>query len=96
MSAATIAAPVMRVDDLHMHFKRPRSVMERLSGQPARIVHALKGVSFAMARGETLGIVGKSGCGKSMLARCLVRLRCQARTRPAHHRSFCLRRATRS
>jgi oligopeptide/dipeptide ABC transporter ATP-binding protein len=74
MSATPISAPVMRVDDLHMHFKRPRSVMERLSGQPARIVHALNGVSFTVARGETLGIVGESGCGKSTLARCLVRL----------------------
>ena len=43
MSAATISAPVMRVDDLHMQFKRRRSMTERLSGQPARIVHALNG-----------------------------------------------------
>jgi ABC-type oligopeptide transport system ATPase subunit len=64
MSVAPMSAPVMQVDNLHMQFKRRRSMVERLSGQPARIVHALNGVSFTVARGETLGIVGESGCGK--------------------------------
>jgi oligopeptide/dipeptide ABC transporter ATP-binding protein len=70
----TPAAPVMQVSDLHMAFKRPRSVFDRLAGKPLQIIHALNGVSFTVARGETLGIVGESGCGKSTLARCLVRL----------------------
>ena len=67
-------APVMQVDDLHMAFKRPRSILDRLGGKPLQVIHALNGVSFTVARGETLGIVGESGCGKSTLARCLVRL----------------------
>jgi len=67
-------APLIAVRDLSMTFARPRTVLDRLAGRPAKIVRALNGVSFSVKRGETLGIVGESGCGKSTLARCLVRL----------------------
>jgi ABC-type oligopeptide transport system ATPase subunit len=38
------------------------------------VVHAVDGVSLDVRRGETLGLVGETGCGKSTLARCMARL----------------------
>ena len=55
--------PVMRVEDLRKEFHSHGTV-----------VHAVDGVSFEVAPGETLALVGESGCGKSTTARCIVRL----------------------
>ena len=63
-----------KVQYLSMSFQRRGSFFGRLSGEPVQLIRALNGVSFTVARGETLGVVGESGCGKSTLARCLVRL----------------------
>ena len=65
---------LLTVTDLGKSFIRPRTLADRLAGRPARIVHALNGVSFAVARGETLGIVGESGCGKSTTGRAILQL----------------------
>src|SRR6185312_12281694 len=72
---ATPATPptdeILRVNDLVMHFPITQGIIfQRQIGA----VHAVDGVSFAIKRGETLGLVGESGSGKSTIGRCLVRL----------------------
>jgi oligopeptide/dipeptide ABC transporter ATP-binding protein len=70
-AAASPVGPILEVEALTKHFpvKRP-GVLSRIGGQ----VRAVDGVSFTMAPGETLGLVGESGCGKSTVARLLVKL----------------------
>ena len=46
----------------------------KLFGRSSSVVHAVDGVDLEIARGETLGLVGETGCGKSTLARCVMRL----------------------
>jgi oligopeptide/dipeptide ABC transporter ATP-binding protein len=62
--------PLLEVKDLKKHFPIYRGVFSRVSGQ----VYAVDGVSFEIGRGETLGLVGESGCGKSTVGRTLLRL----------------------
>jgi oligopeptide/dipeptide ABC transporter ATP-binding protein len=63
-------APLLEVRDLVKHFH----VGGGLFGGPAGVVRALDGVSFAIRRGETLGLVGESGCGKTTTGRCILQL----------------------
>ncbi|HVX72024.1 MAG TPA: dipeptide ABC transporter ATP-binding protein [Devosia sp.] len=55
------AAPLLAVEDLEVHFPVRSGVFQRRAGA----VKAVDGVSFDIARGETLSLVGESGCGKS-------------------------------
>lgn len=62
-------SPLVEVVDLRKHFILSGDLWgERVS------VDAVSGVSFTIFRGETLGLVGETGCGKSTLARCILRL----------------------
>ena len=62
--------PLLRVRNLVKHFPVKGGIFAR----EVERVHAVDGVSFDLASGETLGLVGESGCGKSTTGRCILRL----------------------
>jgi ABC-type oligopeptide transport system ATPase subunit len=79
MSTATLAAPsslaladspLLDVRDLHTHYPIKTGLLQRTTGW----VRAVDGISFHIARGETLGLVGESGCGKTTVGRTILRL----------------------
>ena len=70
-SAAIVArATVLEVRDLKKHFPIRKGLLQRAAGT----VFAVDGVSFSIGEGETLGLVGESGCGKSTVGRTVLRL----------------------
>jgi len=66
-----VSAPLLEVEDLRVHFQVLEGGLLRRRHVPLK---AVDGVSFALAPGETLGVVGESGCGKSTLGRAILRL----------------------
>ncbi len=67
---AQTAEPLVRVRDLKMYFPIHTGLLRRHTGD----VKAVDGISFDILQGETLGLVGESGCGKSTVGRALLRL----------------------
>ena len=70
MSKAPIGAPVLEVEKLVKHFPIHGGLLQRRVGA----VRAVDGVSFAITKGETLGLVGESGCGKSTIGKTVLKL----------------------
>lgn len=69
-SASRQDQPLLEVEGLEVHYEAP-SGMFRRRRSPTK---AVDGISFSLAQGETLGLVGESGCGKTTTARALLRL----------------------
>ncbi|HXY99294.1 MAG TPA: dipeptide ABC transporter ATP-binding protein [Stellaceae bacterium] len=62
--------PLLEVEGLKKYFPVHRGVLARVAGQ----VHAVDGIGFTIAEGETLGLVGESGCGKSTAGKTILKL----------------------
>lgn len=88
MASSASAEPILEVNGLVKHYPLTQGILFR---KQVGAVKAVDGVDFTLHRGETLGIVGESGCGKSTVAKMLVNLEkptagrsaTRARTSPA-------------
>jgi peptide/nickel transport system ATP-binding protein len=65
---------LMEIRDLSTHFVEDRNLVERVLRRPIQAVRAVNGVSLQIMRGETVGLVGESGCGKTTLGRTVLGL----------------------
>ncbi len=62
--------PLLQVENLKVHFPVSEGVLQRSKGY----VYAVDGVSFSLNKGETLGVVGESGCGKTTMGMAIINL----------------------
>ena len=76
MTAATAGTdtPLLAVDGLVAEYRAARSLIDSIARRRSRVVHAVDDVSFELRRGEMLGLVGESGCGKTTTAQTVLRL----------------------
>ena len=65
---------LLEIENLHVHFLLPQGIVQLLTRKPRRVARAVNGVSFELDQGQTLGLVGESGCGKTTLSRAMLGL----------------------
>ena len=65
---------LLEIENLQVHFPLPQGIVELLTRKPRQVVRAVNGVSFKLEQGQTLGLVGESGCGKTTLSRAMLGL----------------------
>src|SRR5436853_7322697 len=70
MPAVSTTPPLLSVRGLVKHFPVKKGILQQTVGQ----VHAVDDISFDIAEGETLGLVGESGCGKSTAGKAILKL----------------------
>jgi len=70
VASATAGAPVLQVESLRVSFPVRSGLLQRTTSHH----HAVDGISFSISKGETLGLVGESGCGKTTAGRAVLRL----------------------
>lgn len=64
--------PLLEVRNLVKHYPLGRSLLDRVRRSPVRAIRAVDGVSFTIERGQTVALVGESGCGKTTTGRCVL------------------------
>ncbi|MCW5748492.1 MAG: dipeptide ABC transporter ATP-binding protein [Alphaproteobacteria bacterium] len=70
----TTGDALLEVNGLTKHFPLHADIYSKLAGEKAQVLKAVDGIDFRIRKGETLGLVGESGCGKSTTARLVTRL----------------------
>jgi peptide/nickel transport system ATP-binding protein/oligopeptide transport system ATP-binding protein len=66
--------PLLQVEGLVKHFPLRGGIFDRIQRRPAQVIRAVDGVDLTIREGETLALVGESGCGKSTTGRCILYL----------------------
>jgi peptide/nickel transport system ATP-binding protein len=72
--AATVTDTLLEIGNLRCYYRLRRGIKDIFTGGAARYVHAVDDVDLVLGRGQTLAIVGESGCGKTTLGRTIVGL----------------------